>query len=155
MISEKAKKEILKVMEHYPTTRSAVMPALMIVQRERGSLVEEDMTEIANVLDVQPVVVNEISRFYTMYSVGRTLGKYHIQICRNLSCSLLDAERIIAHVEGALGIKVGETTGDRRFTLSTAECLGSCGTAPMMQINDDYYEDLTEQKVNEILKKLD
>ena len=82
------------------------------------------------------------------------MGKYHVQICRNISCSLLGAEHLIGHVAGKLGVKPGGTTPDGKFTLSQVECLGSCGTAPVMQVNDDYYENLTEASIDAILDKL-
>ncbi len=154
MFTEDMKNEIEGLFEMYADKRSAVMSALYVAQRERGHITEADMVEIAEILDMQPVLVSEIGAFYTMYNVKRPVGKYHIQVCANLSCSLREAERIIAHLEKTLHIKVGETTADKKYTLSTVECLGSCGTAPMMQINDDYYEDLTEGKVNTILSKL-
>jgi len=154
MLSEEAKKKIARSIEKYPTKKSAVMDALRIVQAEKRELVEEDMVEIAAMLDIEPVVVNASAAFYSMYRVQKPTGKYHIQVCRNLSCSLLGAEHIIDHIAGRLGIKTGETTGDKVFTLSTVECLGSCGTAPMMQINDDYYEDLTTERVDRILEDL-
>ena len=84
----------------------------------------------------------------------KPVGKYHLQVCRNLSCSLMGAEHLIEHVSKKLGVRPGETTPDGTFTLSTAECLGSCGTAPVMQVNDDYYEDLNEEKVDAILDGL-
>jgi NADH-quinone oxidoreductase E subunit len=154
MLAEKVKKDIEGVLKKHPTKRSAVMAALMRAQRERGFVSEEDMREIAELLGINPVAVNEVGGFYTMYNVERPVGKYHIQVCWNISCSLLGAEHLIEYMERLLGIKVGETTPDKRFTLSTVECLGSCGTAPMMQINDDYYENLTEEKIEEILKGL-
>jgi len=113
------------------------------------------MEEIAAILEMQPVEVNAAAAFYTMYNIDKPVGRNHIQVCRNISCSLMGAEHIITHLERALGIKTGETTPDHRFTLSTVECLGSCGTAPMMQVNDEYYENLTEAKVDELLKKME
>jgi NADH-quinone oxidoreductase E subunit len=154
MFTEEMKSEIEGLFDMYADKRSAVMSALYIAQRERGHITEDDMREIAELLDIQPVIVNEIGAFYTMYNVKKPVGKYHIQVCANLSCNLREAERIIAHLEKKLHVKVGETTSNKKFTLETVECLGSCGTAPMMQINDDYYEDLTEGKVNTILSKL-
>lgn len=154
MFTEEMKREIEGLFEMYGDKRSAVMSALYVAQRERGHISEEDMREIADLLDIKPVIVSEVGAFYTMYNVKKPVGKYHIQVCANLSCSLREAEIIIAHLEQTLHIKVGETTSDKKFTLETVECLGSCGTAPMMQINDDYYEDLTEGKVNTILSKL-
>lgn len=153
MLSESAVKEIKEITARYPITRSAVMPALYVVQRECGYVTEEGMREVASILGLRPVQVYEIATFYTMYN-KRPVGKYHIQVCTNISCSLLGAEHIVEFLSRKLGIRVKETTPDKRFTLSTVECLGSCGTAPMMQINDTYYEDLNEAKIEEILKEL-
>ena len=105
-------------------------------------------------LDINPVEVQAAATFYTMYNVISAVGRYHIQVCQNISCTLLDAEQIIGHLEKSLGIKSGQTTADGKFSLTTVECLGSCGTAPMMQINDDYYENLTAEKVDRILETL-
>ena len=154
MFTEEMIREIEGLFEMYGDKRSAVMSALFIAQRERGHITEADMRDIADLLDIQPVVVSEIGTFYTMYNVKKPVGKYHIQVCANLSCDLREAELIIAHLEKTLRIKCGETSTDKLYTLTTVECLGSCGTAPMMQVNDDYYEDLTEGKVNTILSKL-
>jgi len=153
MLSENAVKEIKEITTRYPVMRSAVMPALYIVQREYGYITEEGMREVASILGLRPIQVYEIATFYTMYN-KRPVGKYHIQVCTNISCSLLGAEHIVDFLSRKLGIGVKETTPDNRFTLSTVECLGSCGTAPMMQINDTYYENLTEAKIEEILEGL-
>ncbi len=155
MLSEDLKKEIEAEVKKYPTRRSAVMAALTMAQLDKGRVTAEDMREVADLLGINPVDVHEIGTFYTMYNVERPVGKYHIQVCWNISCSLLGAEHLIEHIEKLLGIKLGETTPDKKFTLTTVECLGSCGTAPMMQINDDYYENLTGERVEEILKGLD
>ncbi|MBI5826242.1 MAG: NADH-quinone oxidoreductase subunit NuoE [Deltaproteobacteria bacterium] len=155
MLTENEKKELQAALKKYPNRRSAVMDALRIVQNGRGGhIVKEDMLEIASILEMQPAEVNAAATFYTMYNVNKPVGKHHIQVCRNISCSLMGAEHIIKHLERTLDIKTGQTTPDKKFTLSTVECLGSCATAPMMQINDDYYENLTDQKVDEILKNL-
>lgn len=155
MFSEESKKELEAALGKYPNKRSAVMDALRIAQKGNGGhLTKEDMDEIASMLEMRPVEVNAAAAFYTMYNIEKPVGKYHIQVCRNISCSLLGAEHLIKHMERTLGIKTGETTPDKVFTLSTVECLGSCGTAPMMQINDDYYENLTETRIDELLKKL-
>jgi NADH-quinone oxidoreductase E subunit len=155
MFSEDLKKEIEAEVKKYPTRRSAVMAALTMAQLDKGRVTAEDMREVADLLGINPVDVHEMGTFYTMYNVERPVGKYHIQVCWNISCSLLGAEHLIEHIEKLLGIKLGETTPDKKFTLTTVECLGSCGTAPMMQINDDYYENLTGERVEEILKGLD
>jgi len=147
MITEEIREEILRKTAKYHSKKSAVMDALMLVQKNcDNNLTRGDMEEIASILGIRPNEVNAVASFYTMYNYKKPVGRYHIQVCRNISCALLEAERIIAHIEKVLGIKTGETTHDNRFTLSTAECPGSCGTAPMMQINDDYYESLTEER---------
>jgi len=156
LITEKVKEEILKKTAKYYNKKSAVMDALMLVQKDCGNnLTRGDMEEIAGILGIRNHEVQAVASFYTMYNYKKPVGKYHVQVCRNISCALLEAEAIIAHLEEALGIKTGETTSDNKITLSTAECLGSCGTAPMMQINDDYYEDLTVEKVDAILAGLE
>lgn len=156
MLTEETKTHIEGLLKKYKTRRSAVMPSLMHAQKQSGgNLTEEDMREVAGYIGLNPVVTNEIVAFYTMYNPLKDIGTYHIQICANLSCSLRQAEFIIAHIEKKLDVKSGETTKNKRYTLTRVECLGSCGTAPMMQINDDYFEDLTVSKVDEILNNLD
>ncbi len=153
MLSQKAIEDIKKAMAKYPRKQSAAMDALRIAQVECGHVTEGAMREIAALLEMPPVRLNQVSTFYTMYN-NKPIGKYHIQVCTNVSCSLVGAEHIVEVISKKLGIKKGETTSDKKFTLSEVECLGSCGTAPMMQINDDYYENLTEAKIEEILKGL-
>ena len=153
MLSEGAINEIRDITTRYPTKRSCVMPALYVIQREYGYITEEGMREVANILGVRPVLVFEVSTFYTMYN-KKPVGKYHVQVCTNIACSLLDGEHIVKVISRKLGIKVKETTTDKKFTLSTVECLGSCGTAPIMQVNDRYYENLSDDKVEEILNGL-
>jgi len=149
---EKVKDEIQGVLNKYPNKKSAVMDMLRIAQREgSGRLTKEAMDEIAGLLDIPPVEVHEAAAFYTMYRINKPAGRHRVWVCRNLPCSLMGAEHIIKYLEKKLGIKTGETTHDNKFTLDTAECLGSCGTAPMMQVDDDYFENLTESKIDEIL----
>jgi NADH-quinone oxidoreductase E subunit len=155
MLTEELKKEIEEAQKKYPDRKSAVMEVLMAAQRIRGHVTEEDMRDIATALGINPIAVSEVGAFYTMYNVERPVGRYHIQVCRNISCSLLGAERLLEYIEGRLGIKVGETSEDKKFTLTTVECLGSCGTAPAMQINEDYHENLTEERIDGILKGLE
>jgi NADH-quinone oxidoreductase E subunit len=153
MLTEKMIAEIKGLEKLYPDKRSRVMGALWVVQRASAwKLTKADLEDVAGLLDISPVEVQAIATFYTMYNVIEPMGRYHIQVCQNISCTLLGADNIIAHLEKVLGIKPGETTADKKFSISTVECLGSCGTAPMMQINDDYYESLTLEKVEEILK---
>jgi NADH-quinone oxidoreductase subunit E len=108
---------------------------------------------VAEVMGLPPTEVASVASFYTMFN-RQPVGENLIQVCTNISCSLLGAEHIVEYIKNRLGIDVGETTPDNKFTLVTVECLGSCGTAPMMQINDTYYENLTEEKIDQILAEL-
>jgi NADH-quinone oxidoreductase E subunit len=137
----------------YPIKRSAILPLMFIVQRERGYLDASAVAYLADRLDLRITDIWEVATFYSMIYT-QPVGKYHIQVCKTLSCKLLGAEKITKHCSEKLGIKVGETTPDGKFSLSEVECLGSCGTAPMFQINFDYYENLTPEKVDEILNRL-
>ena len=137
----------------YPLKRSAILPLMFIVQRERGYLDPAAVAYLAERLDLRTTDIWEVATFYSMIYT-QPVGKYHIQICKTLSCKLLGSEKITKHCSEKLGIKVGETTPDGRFSLSEVECLGSCGTAPMFQINFDYHENLTPEKVDQIIDAL-
>ncbi len=141
------------LLTRYPTKAAALLPTLWLVQRQEGWISEEAMEYVAGLLDLAPVKVYSVVSFYTMYYT-RPMGRHVIQICRNLSCSLLGARELIRHVEERTGIAVGETTADGRFSLLTVECLGACGNAPMMQVNDDYHVDLSPARVDEILASM-
>src|SRR5882724_10581271 len=138
----------------YPVPRSAILPLMFIVQRERGYLDPPGVSYLANRLNLRITDIWEVDTFYSMIHI-KPIGKYHIQVCKTLSCKLLGADKITQLCSEKLGIKSGETTADGRFSLSEVECLGSCGTAPMFQINFDYHENLTPEKVGEILDSLD
>lgn len=140
-------------MGRYPRKRSALIPSLQLAQKETGYLSFEVIAEIARMFDLSPNEVNEVASFYTML-YKKPLGKYVIQVCTNISCMLCDAEKILDHLVKRLGIKPGETSADRKFTLVEVECLGSCGTSPVIQINEEYYEDLTTEKMDQILDRL-
>jgi NADH-quinone oxidoreductase E subunit len=152
--SENARKEIAAKIEQLPDRRSALIPALYIAQREFGYVSPEVMEYLAAELRLPVSEVRGVASFYTMFN-KEPVGKFHIQVCQNLTCSLLGAESLISHLERKLGIACGQTTPDGKFSISRVECLGSCGTAPVMQINGDYYENLTAEKVEEILAGLD
>ncbi len=130
-----------------------MLPVLYLAQEEFGYLGAEAIEYISRLMEIPSARVQGVVSFYTML-YAKPIGKYHIQVCRTLPCALMGAERIASFLAAKLGIEVGETTADGRFTLSEVECLASCGTAPVMQINDDYYEGLTEKKVDEILEAL-
>jgi NADH-quinone oxidoreductase E subunit len=153
VLSDRTRAEITQLRAKYPDPRSVLMPALHLAQRENGWLSDEVMKEVGAFLGIPVAEVRSVASFYTMYNL-KPVGKYHIQVCTNLSCSLLGAEHMVEYLKKKLGVDVGQTTPDRKYTLSTVECLGSCGTAPMMQVNDDYYENLTEQRIDEILSAL-
>jgi len=151
--SEEARARFERMLARYPNREAAILPTLHIAQREFGFLSAEAVLYVASLLGFTPARIEGVATFYTMYN-RKPVGKYHLQICRNLSCSLMGAEHLIEHVAKRLGVKPGETTADGRFTLSTVECLGSCGTAPVMQVNDDYYENLSEESIEGLLDRL-
>jgi NADH-quinone oxidoreductase E subunit len=130
--------------------RSALIPLLFVVQRERGYIDNPGVNFLAKFLDLMVTDVWETATFYSMLNM-RPIGRHHIQICKTLSCKVMGEPEITDHICNKLGIHPGETTEDGKFTVSLVECLGSCGTAPMMQIGFDYHEDLTTEKVDKIL----
>lgn len=137
----------------YPRRKSAILPSLTIAYHQVGHLNDEIYREIANAIKVPFVEVAEAATFYTMFP-KKPRGKYLIQVCHNISCALMGADSLTGYLEQKLGIAKGETTRDNLFSLITVECLGSCATAPMMQINEDFYENLTRDKVDKILEEL-
>jgi len=145
--------ELERILPRYPNRAAAILPALHLVQKEFGHIPDEAIPCVAAAVGTSPADVEGVATFYTMYN-RRPVGKHHLQICRNLSCSLMGAEHLLAHLSGKLGIRPGETTPDGMFTLSVVECLGSCGTAPVMQVNDDYHENLTVDSIDALLETL-
>lgn len=155
MLSEESKAEIRRVRDEYPDPQSALLPALCLAQQDYGGwLPEAAFDEVASVMDLPATQVASVATFYTMLN-KKPVGRHLVQVCTNISCSLLGAEHLVEHIGRKLGITVGETTGDGKFTLLEVECLGSCGTGPMMQVDDRYYENLTEDKIDRILAELD
>lgn len=153
---EKIEEKIEKLVKKYPNGDAALLPLLHLLQEEEGQgkmISRESMERAAKLLNVPVSRVKGVVSFYTMYN-QKPVGKYFIQVCTNIACSILNSQEIVNHIEKKLGIKAGETTPDGKFTLITVECLGSCGTAPMMQINNDYYENLDKSRVEEILASL-
>jgi NADH-quinone oxidoreductase E subunit len=133
--------------------RSALIPLLFVIQRERGWVDNPGVNFLAKFLDLEVTDVWETATFYSMFNL-RPVGRHHIQICKTLSCKIMGEPEITEHICGKLGIHPGETTADGKYTVSLVECLGSCGTAPMMQIGFDYHEDLTTEKVDKIMDSL-
>lgn len=144
---------IRKIEARYPDRRSALIPALFLLQEKEGYVSPEGMKALADHFGLSPMAVYEVATFYTMLNL-EPVGRHHIQVCTNLSCSLLGGNHAASYIAEKLGISVGDTTADEAFTVSTVECLGSCGTAPMMQVNDLYYENLSRDKIDAILEEL-
>jgi NADH-quinone oxidoreductase subunit E len=153
--SEKAMEEMKEIISHYPEgkQKSAVIPILHIAQAENnGWLSAEVMDKVAEILSIKSIEVFEVASFYSMFNL-KPVGKCILEVCRTSSCWLCGAEDIVRHIEKRLGIKDGETTKDGMFTLKTVECLGSCGTAPMLQCGASYHEKLTVEKVDALIEK--
>lgn len=156
MISNKAKKEINSWVEKYPEGRqsSAVMEALKIVQSENGnSLTTELIQEVADYLDMPGIAAQEVATFYENYN-HRPMAKNVIRVCHNISCMLNGSDELITHLESKTGVKTGEVTPDGNICVKKVECLGACVGAPMLQIDDEYYEHLTLKKVDAIIDGL-
>jgi NADH-quinone oxidoreductase E subunit len=151
--SPEALKEFDEIVARYPKKDAAMLPVLYLAQREFGHIGPEAIDYVAKLMEQSPARVYGVVTFYTMFNM-KPIGRHHIQVCRTLPCALGGAEKITSFLRKKLGVECGQTTPDGRFTLSEVECLASCGTAPMMQVNDDYYENLTEEKVTEILEGL-
>ena len=132
---------------------SLVMPCVRRIQEDRGYVADSDIDGLVEYLGVPRIQIEEVLSFYTQFR-REAVGRWHVQCCRNVTCSMRSAERLIDHLAQKLGIKLGQTTPDGRYTLSTVECLGSCGTAPMMMVNDGYHENLTNEKVDALLQGL-
>jgi NADH-quinone oxidoreductase subunit E len=151
--SSETYKKFEETVARYPKKEAAILPVLYLAQQEFGYLGQEAIEYVAQLMGQSTARVQGVVSFYTMLNT-KPIGRHHIQICRTLPCALRGAEQLTDFIKKTLGIEVGQTTADGRFTLSEVECLASCGTAPMMQINDDYYENLTDEKVTEILASL-
>ncbi len=153
MFSDQTEAKFEKLVEAYPRKRSALIPMLLIAQEEQGWVKPEAIDYVARVLDMTPSDVDSVASFYTLLH-RNPVGKHVIQVCTNLSCMLCGSDNIERTLEEQLGIKVGETTSDGMFTLIEAECLGSCTTAPVVQVNGEFRENLDSQKARVMLDEL-
>jgi NADH-quinone oxidoreductase E subunit len=153
VLSDQARQKIEALTSTYETHQSALIPALHIAQEDQGWLSEETQRDVAKILGLAEQFVRGVVSFYTMF-YQRPVGKYVLQVCRNLSCCAMGGHRLQKQIEAKLGIAEGETTTDGRFTLLSVECLGSCGTAPVLMVNDAYHENLTSQDVDRLLTEL-
>ena len=153
ILTEESVVRIKEKAARYPRRKSAILPAITVAYRQVGHLNDDVYREISKIIKVSALEIAEAATFYTMFP-KKPVGKYLIQVCHNISCALLGADSLVGYLEEKLEIKKGETTADGQFTIITVECLGSCATAPMMQVNQDYYENLTREKVDKILDEL-
>ena len=145
--------EIKEILKRYPESDAALLPVLWLSQERWGWLSAGVMRAVGQRLDLSPVFVESVASFYTMYQ-RRPPGKYLLQVCTTLSCQLCGTSGLVEHLKEKLGIDFGETTPDGRFTLVDVQCLGACGEAPVVQINNDYYTNLTPDSLDEILDGL-
>jgi NADH-quinone oxidoreductase subunit E len=148
--------EFEKMKARYPAgfESSLVIPCLRRIQEDRGFIADSDIEALVEYLGVPRIQIDEVLSFYTQFR-RKPIGRWHVQTCRNVTCSMRGAERLIDHLRRKLGVAPGETTPDGRFTLSTAECLGSCGTAPVVMVNDAYHENMSAEKVDALLGGLE
>jgi NADH-quinone oxidoreductase E subunit len=152
-LSDAAERRAQEFKGAYPKSRSAVMPLLYIAQEELGFIDQRAVEWVAARLDLPPVQVWEVATFYTMF-YKKPVGKYHVQVCRTLPCALRGAKWVSEFVHHRLGLKPGEVSADGMWSFEEVECLGSCGTAPMCQINDIFFENLTQDKLSDILDRI-
>jgi len=147
--------EFERLRTRYPAgfESSFVLPCLRRIQEDRGFVADEDIDGLVEYLGVPRIQIEEVLSFYGQFR-RKPIGRCHIQACRNLSCSLSGAERILEHLTRKLGIAPGQTTPDGRFTLSTVECLAACGTAPVLMVDDTYHESMTPEKIDVLLRTI-
>ena len=151
MIDKDMKETIEGLMKKFPCRDSAVLPSLSFIQKTKGHISEEDMRELSGILQFSEARIFSAASFYSMLRL-KPKARYHIQVCTNVSCSLLETESLFEYISRKLGIGDGETTPDDLFSLESVECLGSCGYAPAMMINTDHYENLSFERVDEIIE---
>ncbi len=145
--------KVEKILSQYPDKKSATLPLLHLAQSEQGYISGTVINTVGGLVDCHPAVVMDCVSFYSMFFT-KPQGRHKIQVCQTLSCSVNGADALVDHVSNKFSIKPGETTDDRRFTLMKVECLGSCGTAPVVQVNKVYHEDLSKEKFDDLLESL-
>lgn len=154
VIDQQISQRIDALRPHFPTEQALLLPLLHEIQNKEGWVSRESMKEAAEFLKLPLARVIEVATFYTMYQ-KKPVGKKHLQVCTNVACFLRGSDELLACLEKRLGIHCGETTADGRYTLSEVECLAACGTAPVMQVNDDYHENLDEAQALALIDRLD
>jgi NADH-quinone oxidoreductase E subunit len=153
MIDENMRQTIEELIKRLPCRDSAVVPSLSYIQKVKGFISESDMEDLAVILQFPQARIFSAASFYSMLKL-KPKAKYHIQVCTNVSCSLIETETLFDYISGKLGIGDGETSLDGLFSLEAVECLGSCGYAPAMMINTEHYENLSFEKVDEIIESI-
>ena len=154
VLSEEAERRADEIIKRYPQIRSAIMPLLYITQDHFGLITQAGVEWVANKLAMPPIQVWEVATFYTMY-YKKPIGQYHVQVCRTLPCALRGARKVSEYFHKKFGVQPGEVTKDGMWSFEEVECLGSCGTAPMCQINDVFFENLTEEKLTKLFTRIE
>jgi NADH-quinone oxidoreductase E subunit len=153
MLNEENKNKVEELRKRYPRAQALLLPVLWLVQEQEGYISEESMKYVGTLLNIPFSHILGVVTFYTMLQ-KKAVGRHHIEVCTNVSCMLRGSEKILQHIEKRLGLKPGESSPDKKWTLSDVECIGSCGTAPVVAIGDVYYENLTLEKVDKLLDSL-
>lgn len=153
-LSTEGKSLVQKEMSRYETKESAIIPSLYIAQKENKGWINDDVIRhLSQVMDIPESRINEVFKFYTMFN-QQPVGQHHIQVCTNISCALNGGRELAQHILKELKLEYNEVSEDNKYCVSHVECLGSCGTAPMMQINEAYYENLTPESAMNIIRGL-
>jgi NADH-quinone oxidoreductase subunit E len=153
-LSQEGISAVKNELARYETKESAIIPSLYIAQKENKGWVSKDViSNLSRVMEIPESKINEVFKFYTMFN-QKPVGKYHVQVCTNISCALEGGRELSDHLCHELKVQLGDVSEDGRFTVNRVECLGSCGTAPMMQVNDRYFENLTNESAMNILRGL-
>lgn len=152
-MDDKAKRHIIKLVSRFPSKESALLPALALLQKKNGYIAEDDLVELSKIMNLSEARVFSTASFYSMLSLKK-IGRYHIQVCMNVVCSLLNGSSLLSYISEKLGIREGEVTPDGLFSLASVECLGSCGYAPAVQINMEHYENISIEKMDGIIEAI-
>ena len=153
-MSEEGQQFVKKELDRYETKRSAIIPALYQVQKEKGWVSPEAVAYLSELMDLPDSWIQEVLQFYTMFN-KKPVGRYHVQVCCNVSCAMNGGRELADKICEAFQVKDDEVSADGKIMVSRVECLGSCGTAPMMQVNDKYYENLTDESAVKLLQELE
>jgi NADH-quinone oxidoreductase subunit E len=149
-LSKEGQAFVKKELARYEDRMSAIIPCLFFAQEQHGWISPDVIDVLSQEMDIPPARIQEVAQFYTMFN-KQPVGKYHIQVCCNISCAMAGGRELTSRLLKKLNVGLDEITQDGRFTVSRVECLGSCGTAPMMQVNDEYYESLSGDKVDKLM----